>query len=154
MPLHDRPPQGCLAALFRLPAHLYRWHLGWLLGSRFLLLRHRGRKTGVTHENVLEVIARDRGAGNWYVASGWGERAQWYRNIVADGRVAVSSGRHTFDAEARPLPREEGRRTLDDYRRRHRWAIKGLQRVFGYDSYETLAEATPIVEIHELGGPR
>jgi deazaflavin-dependent oxidoreductase (nitroreductase family) len=154
MPLHDRPPQGCLAALFRLPAHLYRWHLGWLLGSRFLLLRHRGRKTGIMHENVLEVIRRDRDGARWYVASGWGERAQWYRNIVADRRVSVTAGRRTFDADARPLSPDESRRVLDDYRERHRWAIKGLQRVFGYESYAALAEAMPIVEIRERGRPQ
>lgn len=152
MAMHENAPRGVLAFGLRAPAVLYRWRLGWVLGSRFLLLRHRGRRSGLMRANVLEVVARDREAAAWYVASGWGERSQWYRNIVAEPRVRVTAGRRTFDAAARVLPKDEGRRVLDDYRRRHRIAITGMQRVFGFASYEELVAATPVVEIREGAG--
>ena len=47
---------GALRLLFRLPAILYRWRCGWLLGRRFLLLIHVGRRTGKLRRTVLEVI--------------------------------------------------------------------------------------------------
>jgi hypothetical protein len=33
--------------------------VGWLLGHRFLMLTHRGRRTGRVYRTVLEVVARD-----------------------------------------------------------------------------------------------
>ena len=39
-----------------MPIYLYRLDLGRLLGHRFLLLVHRGRKSGLLRETVLEVI--------------------------------------------------------------------------------------------------
>ena len=54
--------------LFRLPVYLYRCHCGGLLGHRFLLLIHRGRRTGRRYETVLEVMeyrAARRGAKPW-----------------------------------------------------------------------------------------
>ena len=42
--------------LFRAPVYLYRWHLGWMLGHRLLLLTHIGRRTGLRRQTVLEVV--------------------------------------------------------------------------------------------------
>ena len=36
--------------------YLYRWKCGWLLGHRFLLLIHVGRRTGLRRCTVLEVL--------------------------------------------------------------------------------------------------
>jgi hypothetical protein len=49
-------PTGWVRALLRLPILLYRLHLGWLLGHRFLLLTHVGRKSGLQRRTVLEVV--------------------------------------------------------------------------------------------------
>ena len=68
-------PAGILRLVFRLPTYLYRYRFGWLLGHRFLLLTHRGRKTGRVHQTVLEVIAYDSATRESIVLSGWGERA-------------------------------------------------------------------------------
>jgi hypothetical protein len=60
-----RPPKGLLRLMLRLPIWLYRLRLGWLLGNRFLLLTHVGRKTGLPHQTVVEVVShsstKDRG---------------------------------------------------------------------------------------------
>ncbi len=52
-------PSGFLRLAFRLPIYLYRLNLGWLLGHRGLLLIHRGRKSGLLRETVLEVVRYD-----------------------------------------------------------------------------------------------
>jgi hypothetical protein len=54
---------------------LYRWRLGWLLGHRFLLVVHVGRRTGVRHETVLEVVSFDGVTSDAIVMSGWGRTA-------------------------------------------------------------------------------
>ena len=39
-----------LRRLFRAPVYLYCWSGGWLLGHRFLLLIHVGRRTGLRRQ--------------------------------------------------------------------------------------------------------
>jgi hypothetical protein len=68
-------PAGVLRLAFRLPIYLYRLDLGWLLGHRFLLLVHRGRKTSLLHQTVLEVVLYDPTIRESVVASAWGEEA-------------------------------------------------------------------------------
>lgn len=147
MPLRDRPPRGPSALLFRLPITLYRMRLGWLLDSRFLLLRHRGRRSGITRSTVLEVIHREREARAYYVAAAWGKHAQWFQNVLANPHVSVTVGRISFAGTATVLCAADGRAVLDRYRRKHAAAMRGLQRLLGYGSFEELVAATPVVEI-------
>jgi hypothetical protein len=49
------PHRGALRYFFA-PVSLYRLHLGWLLGHRFLLLTHTGRRSGLRRQTVLEVM--------------------------------------------------------------------------------------------------
>lgn len=81
--------RGCLdglaAALLRrcwivrTPILLYQARLGFLLGPRLLV-----------------------------VASGFGSRAQWFRNVRADPKIRVSTGfRRPTPATARPLTSED-----------------------------------------------
>jgi hypothetical protein len=58
-----------------LPIYLYRLDLGRLLGHRFLLLVHRGRKSGLLRETVLEVLLHDPATNESVVLSAWGEKA-------------------------------------------------------------------------------
>ena len=105
--------------LVRAPIWLYRARLGFLFGSRMLLLEHVGRRSGARRYVVLEVV--DRPAPHTYVvASGFGTRSQWFRNVRADPRVRVTVGGHpTMHAEAWVLSPAEADATLDAYRRRH-----------------------------------
>jgi hypothetical protein len=66
-------PSGALRVAFRLPIHLYRHDLGWLMGHRVLLLTHRGRKSGRVRRTPLEVIRYDSVSGESIVVSAWGE---------------------------------------------------------------------------------
>jgi hypothetical protein len=57
--------------LVRAPVWLYRARLGILLGPRFVMLEHTGRKSGARRYVVLEVV-QHRAAGSYVVVSGFG----------------------------------------------------------------------------------
>lgn len=124
-------PAGWRRAVFRAPVHLYRWRLGWLLGSRFCLLTHTGRSSGLPRQVVLEVTGRDPDTGAILVASGFGTSSQWYRNISHDARVRVQVGRHTGQALARPLTSEESGQAMARYASQHPRAALQLLRICG-----------------------
>lgn len=102
-------------ALMRAPIWVYRAGLGCMFGSRLLMLEHVGRKSGLLRHVVLEVIAQPT-PDVYVVASGFGERAQWFRNVLAQPSVNVSvAGRRRVPATARRLPGDEADRLLQDY---------------------------------------
>jgi deazaflavin-dependent oxidoreductase (nitroreductase family) len=106
-------------ALVRAPIWLYRAHLGFLFGHRMLLLEHVGRKTGSRRYAVLEVVDRP-GADEYVIVSGFGDTAQWYRNVIANPRVRVSVGlRRNVPATAAPLTPEAVDETVQRYAERH-----------------------------------
>src|SRR5918911_4987582 len=92
-------PSGILRLAFRLPIYLYRLNLGWLLGQRGLLLIHRGRRSGLLRETVLEVVRYTPATKESVVLSAWGERADWYRNIKASPAMEVWTGGERFVPE-------------------------------------------------------
>jgi deazaflavin-dependent oxidoreductase (nitroreductase family) len=85
-------PHGRLRLGFKLPIALYRARLGRLLGHRFLPLTHRGRKSGKIYQTVLEVVHYDPATRESAALSAWGERADWYQNIVARPAIEVQTG--------------------------------------------------------------
>jgi len=87
------PPKGLARLFFRMPIWLYRVGLGWILGDRFLLLNHTGRKSGLVRQAVLEVVRHDPHTDIYVVAVGFGEKSQWYRNILAQPDVRIQVGR-------------------------------------------------------------
>jgi deazaflavin-dependent oxidoreductase (nitroreductase family) len=105
--------------LMRAPIWIYRARAGALFGSRILMLEHIGRKSGAPRYAVLEVV--DHPAADVYVvASGFGRKAQWFRNIEANPHVRVHVGSHApRRATARILGRAETDRALAAYRDRH-----------------------------------
>lgn len=126
------PPRGLARLGFRLPIWLYRLGLGGLLGTRFLLLTHTGRKTGRVRQTVLEVVRYDRAATTFIVAAGFGSGSDWYRNIRANPRVTVQCGRRRWEMVANFLSPEQAGEELLDYARRHPVAMRELARFMGY----------------------
>jgi deazaflavin-dependent oxidoreductase (nitroreductase family) len=104
--------------LMRAPIWIYKARAGAVLGSRLLMLEHIGRKSGVRRYVVLEVV--DRPSPDTYlIASGFGDKAQWFRNVQANPRVRVFAGsRAPAPATARILTQPEADRALDTYIRR------------------------------------
>jgi hypothetical protein len=58
----DHPPSRAVKLLARLPLRLYDLRLGCLLGHRFLVLTHRGRRSGRTYRTTLEVVCWSPGS--------------------------------------------------------------------------------------------
>jgi deazaflavin-dependent oxidoreductase (nitroreductase family) len=101
------------------PIWLYRARLGFVFGERLLMLEHAGRKSGAKRYTVLEVVGRPS-PDVYVVASGFGSRSQWFRNLMADPYVRVSvAGRGLRDATARRLSSAEADASLAHYIHRH-----------------------------------
>ncbi len=139
--LKDKPlPKGIKRLLFRFPILLYKVGLGPVLGGRFLKLTHRGRKSGLPRETVLEVVKHDRATGTYYIASGWGEKSNWLLNITISPGVKVQEGSRKFRAVARRLSPEDASAVLLDYGRRYPKAFGILTRNIVGESLEVSVE--------------
>ena len=108
--------------LARGPLILYRWHVGWLLGHRFLLLVHTGRRSGLEHRAVLEVLHYDPNTSVVAVMAGFGRRCDWYQNLQAHPAAKIVLGRQSFPASGRDLSEDEAVTVLAEYEHRNRIA--------------------------------
>ena len=114
-----RSPSAALRIFFSAPRWLYRLGLGGLLGHRFMLLTHRGRTSGRTYQTALEVVHYDPRTQESVVCSGWGTRADWYRNIIANRPIAMETGACRYEMpDFRVLAPEENYPIVADYMRR------------------------------------
>jgi deazaflavin-dependent oxidoreductase (nitroreductase family) len=154
------PPRGLARLAARLPIWLYRARLGWLLGDRFLMLTHIGRKSGLPRRVVLEVVHHDKATGAYVIASGWGEKSDWFRNIQKTPHVTVNAGSRRFEAVAIRLSLEEAERELLDYARRHPLDFRELagfmagQRLKGApEDCRLLVHSIPLVVLRPDGAP-
>jgi len=127
-----QPPSGFNRFLYRLPIWLYKLHIGWLLGGRFLLLNHIGRKSGLPRKVVLEVSGHDEETDTYYVASGFGPKSQWFQNLKHTPDVSIQVGRKKLLVVARILPPEESGQTMVSYAHNHPQAAKNLMKLCGY----------------------
>jgi deazaflavin-dependent oxidoreductase (nitroreductase family) len=101
-PLADPPADGALHGLdpiahrafkalnryFMIPMHragLGAW-LGSPIGGCMLLLRVRGRKSGIVRETPLNYLVAD---GSVWIVAGFGPQTEWYRNLLVDPTVEV-----------------------------------------------------------------
>ncbi|TLF48565.1 nitroreductase family deazaflavin-dependent oxidoreductase, partial [Nonomuraea sp. KC401] len=107
------PPTGLRRTLWRLPILLYRVGLGRLLGQRIMLLTHTGRVSGRPRRAVVEVVQHDE--RGYVAASGFGRRADWYRNVMATPEVTLHVGGRAVQATAAPVPEEQGAHIMAAY---------------------------------------
>lgn len=110
-----------LRRLFRVPVYLYRWRCSWLLGRRFLLLIHIGRRTGLRRYTVLEVIDYRKEGPEAVVMSAFGRNADWLRDIETTPGPEVVVGSQRFIAAHRFLDEEEAVRVITGYEQRNRF---------------------------------
>lgn len=79
------------ARLRGVPSRLYRARMGFVFGTRLLLLEYTGQRSGVLESIILSVI--DRPAPGEYVVASWsGAGGRWYRDVQADPHVRISTG--------------------------------------------------------------
>ena len=85
-------------------APLIRLGFGWLVGNpvtgHVMLLRTRGRRSGLLREAPLGYVIRD---GAVYCVAGYGEPTPWFRNLVADPNVEVVLPTRRFKGRAEPV---------------------------------------------------
>lgn len=128
-----KPVTGLKKFFFRAPLFLYRIGLGGLLGQRFLLLNHTGRKSGKPRQSVLEVVNHNKATRTYYIASGFGKKSDWYLNILAQPKVDIQVGWRKLAVTAVHLSPEASGQAMVDYARRYPTAAKNLGKLIGYD---------------------
>ena len=127
----DHPPSRAVKLLGRLPLRLYDLHLGRLLGHRFLVLTHRGRRSGRTYRTMLEVVRWSPARREAIVAAGWGEHASWYQNVCAAPAEDILIANERFVPEQRFLDLDERIEVLRAYKQEHPLATRALGGLLG-----------------------
>jgi deazaflavin-dependent oxidoreductase (nitroreductase family) len=112
-------PSGVFKHFLHAPTWLYRAHLGFVFGNRFVMIEHSGRKSGNRYRTVLEVAGRYPEKDEWIVTSGTGPKADWYRNLKAHGVDAVWIGATRHQATARFLEAPEAAQVMAIYEADH-----------------------------------
>jgi len=93
------PKRGWRRLFMQFPLYFWRMGLEPLLRQlHFIVLTTRGRRSGEPRRVMLEHSYINE---RIYIAPGWGERTQWYLNILADPRVTVQRNGKTLGAMAR-----------------------------------------------------
>jgi deazaflavin-dependent oxidoreductase (nitroreductase family) len=131
-----------LIPMFKLPLLLYRLRLGWLLGKRFMLLTHVGRRSGKVRRTILAVLRFDKQTKAIYAVSAW-KGSDWYYNIQAAPVLQVESGFVRYVPLQRPLSPQEITATFLDYRKHHPIFSRMICRIPGWkwdSSYEEFLE--------------
>lgn len=107
----------------RLPAVLDRPGLRFLLRglspAPIVILVHRGRRSGKVYRTPVEALVEDAEQGEIVVSPMWGERSDWYRNVLAGGLVEARLGGEGHRCDWRPLSEEEKLQAIATYRRVH-----------------------------------
>ena len=144
-------PSGALRWFLRAPIHLYKAKLGWMLGGRFMLIEHIGRKSKAPRFTVVETVSHDRESDTYYACSGWGERSDWFQNLMHDPHATITIGTRKFSTLAVRVDPDAATPVLADYQARHPAAFKELfKRMMGrpytgQDAIRDLAQVVPMV---------
>jgi deazaflavin-dependent oxidoreductase (nitroreductase family) len=148
-------PGPILRRALRLPIGLYDIGAGRLLGHRFLLLTHRGRRTGRLDRTMLEVVRWDPERCEAIVMSGFGPNANWRLNVLAGGAAQMRIAGLRFEPLVRSLEPVEAVAAVADYERRNRLIrpiVRGvLSRLAGFhydgslEARDRLVEALPLL---------
>jgi len=124
-------PTGLWRRVLHSPVHLYNWKLGFLLGSRFILIDHTGRKSGKTYQTPVEVVTHDADTGEYIVCSGTGPKADWYQNLVANPANSVQVKNQSWEPTQRILTQPESSSYFKGYESDHPRAAKRLLKTMG-----------------------
>ena len=133
----------------RAPLGLYRARIGGVLGRRFLMLEHTGRRSGLVRRAVLEVVEIG-GDGVPVIVSGFGTNADWYRNVIADPQVHYTHGWKRRKATAVPLSLDEAVEVFDRYRVNHPKAATVIGERLGVSIIDDVAAAASQLPLFRL----
>ncbi|MGN5381164.1 nitroreductase family deazaflavin-dependent oxidoreductase [Streptomyces lasalocidi] len=159
-PRRPQLPVGWRRFAARLPILVFRARLGWIFGKRLLLLHHTGRVTGLDRLVVLEVVECAPAGGSWTVASGFGPRAAWYRNLRARPKTVIQVGNSRHTVTAHFLTPDAGADIMVRYARLHPRTARGLCAFMGLPSdgseagFREAGKAIPFVRLDVGTGTR
>jgi deazaflavin-dependent oxidoreductase (nitroreductase family) len=129
-----------------------------MMGGRFLLLNHIGRKSGLKRQTVIEVVSHDETTGVTFVAAAWQNQSDWYRNIQQNPIVGVQVGNHRFQACAEEVSLQEAESQLWDYARKHPTAFRELVIIMlgerlppDKETCRKVAESVPVISLNPIG---
>lgn len=149
-----RAPKGLMRLMLRMPIWLYRLRMGWLLGKRFVMFTHIGRRSGLPRQTVVEVVDYDAAKDQYIIASGWGEHTDWLRNIQKTPRVLLDTGRRRVEATATRLPVHAAAEVLHRYAQKHPAAFRQLGRFMSgqpltssFEDCQRLANIIPLIAL-------
>lgn len=120
-----------LIPIFKLPLLLYRLHLGWLLGKRFMQLTHIGRHSGKVRRTILAVLRFDAQTREIYAVSAW-KGSDWYYNIQSSPALQVETGFVRYVPSQRTLSPEEITKIFMQYRKKHPIFSRMICRIPGW----------------------
>jgi deazaflavin-dependent oxidoreductase (nitroreductase family) len=135
-------PAAFMLPMLKLPLLLYRTGLGRLLGHRFMLLTHVGRRSGKVRQTVLAVLHFDLKTREIMTISAW-SASDWYKNILALPALQVETGSTRYVPIHHSLSSEEIASLFEDYRSKHPIFSRIVCRVPGWkwdSSHEELLE--------------
>jgi len=115
--------------LLRAPTLIFRAGLSGVLGERFLMVTHVGRRTGRRYRTVLEVVGHLSATDEFVVTAGLGRSADWLRNTQAGGAREIAVGRRRFRPEVRLLPEDDAAAVLTAYERDNRLIAPVVRRL-------------------------
>ena len=93
------PRRGTLnRTIFKTPLVLWRLGFGGFLGKHMLVLSTWGRVSKAPRHTMLSYYEQNY---SFYVLSGWGAKADWYKNIFSNPAVTVQTDNITTNAVAR-----------------------------------------------------
>jgi deazaflavin-dependent oxidoreductase (nitroreductase family) len=127
-----RKPGAIALTVFRIMPTMYRMGLGRLFGPSFVLLTHKGRKSGKMYRTALKVVEYDRRTGDVVVFSMYGGKTDWMRNIVAAPAVRIEIGGRRFRPSQRFLTEDEAVAVALRFRQHHPLQFRLFSVVFGW----------------------
>ena len=126
-------PTGLGRIMFRLPIWLYRLGLGGLLGKRFVLVNHIGRKSGKPRQAVLEVVDYDKDSQRIVIAAAFGEKTAWYQNLLQQPETTIQLGWQKMDVIAEQLTSKQSGDFMLSYAKAHPPEARVLAKFMGYE---------------------
>jgi deazaflavin-dependent oxidoreductase (nitroreductase family) len=127
-----RQPGRIALAFMRLPRPLYRHGFGGLLGHTFLLIAHKGRKSGKRRETVAMALTYDAETHEVVVCSAWGPDTEWIRNLRAHPALGIQIGVESYVPEQRLLSEDEAVAVGLEFRRKHPWRLRLFAAILGW----------------------
>jgi len=145
-------PRGRLKRALSLPVVMDRHGLGWMLGSRFIIIEHEGRRSGRIYRTPVEVVAHHIEPLSWTVVAAWGDPPQWFANLQhRDARAVVVAGRR-YDAPVQQIvDADEANDLLVAYAFGHPLVARLLFRVLSWPAprqpgaFRQIAESVPLI---------